>query len=90
LHVTLPTLLQIAKLALNLPFLLQFQSLHLVADLKAAVATVDPSPPETTLLLRLLRTQQAGMVLLRQELVASCWLALSCVYFPQSTDEKSS
>jgi poly(ADP-ribose) glycohydrolase len=66
------TLLQIAKLSLNPPFLLQSQSLHLVADLKAAVAAVvDPSPPETTLLLRLLRTQQAGVVLLRQELVAS-------------------
>ncbi|CAM6050476.1 unnamed protein product [Sphagnum compactum] len=65
------TLPQIAKLALNLPLLLQSQSLHLVADLKAAVAAVDPSPPETTLLLRVLRTQQAGMVLLRQELVAS-------------------
>ncbi|CAK9862488.1 unnamed protein product [Sphagnum jensenii] len=76
------TLPQIARLALNLPILLQSQSLHLVADLKAAVAAVDPSPPDTTLLLRLLRTQQAGMVLLRQELVASLLACSFLCLFP--------
>ncbi len=73
------TLPQIARLALNLPILLQSQSLHLVADLKAAV---NPSPPDTTLLLRLLRTQQAGMVLLRQELVASLLACSFLCLFP--------
>jgi len=76
------TLPQIARLALNLPILLQSQSLHLVAHLKAAVAAVDPSPPDTTLLLRLLRTQQAGMVLLRQELVASLLACSFLCLFP--------
>ncbi|CAM6035257.1 unnamed protein product [Sphagnum compactum] len=68
------TLPQIARLALNLPTLLQSQSQHL-AELGA-----EKDRPEMAL--RLLRKQHAGMVLLRQELVASLLACSFLCLFP--------
>jgi poly(ADP-ribose) glycohydrolase len=68
------TLPQIARLALNLPALLQSQSQHL-AELGAK-----KDRPEMAL--RLLRKQHAGMVLLRQELVASLLACSFLCLFP--------
>jgi len=68
------TLPQIARLALNLPALLQSQSQHL-AELGA-----EKDRPEMAL--RLLRKQHAGMVLLRQELAASLLACSFLCLFP--------
>ncbi|CAK9203298.1 unnamed protein product [Sphagnum jensenii] len=68
------TLPQIARLALNLPALLQSQSQQ-IGDLGA-----EKDRPEMAL--RLLRKQHAGMVLLRQELVASLLACSFLCLFP--------